>query len=343
MSSQIFIIAEAGVNHNGSLKRAVKMVEAAKRAGVNAVKFQLFVPELLVTPKVEMSSYQKKNLGTTMSQLRMLQAYRLSKSMLQELSKYARRHEIRLLVTPFDRESLRILLETKPAALKVDSGAIVDHPFLGEIAAARVPVILSTGASTLKEVKEAVTVIEQFHRKISLLHCTSMYPAPFHRVNLNAMRTMMEEFRYPVGYSDHSLGIEVSVAAAAMGARLIEKHFTLDRRLPGPDHKASAHPDELTAMVRAIRNVEKALGSFEKKPCPEEMRIMRCGRRSIVTIDRVRKGETFSRNNIAVKRPGTGLHPKYFKDVLGRIASCQIASSKPLSASYIKGFKAYGG
>lgn len=336
--NKVFIIAEAGVNHNGNLRLAKKMIDVASQAKVDAIKFQLFVPELLASPTLSLSSYQKKNLGKNYSQLKMLKELALKPNDFLNLVQHGKRKKILVLASAFDQESLKTLVESKPPLIKVDSGAITDHPLLKKIAATKIPVILSTGASAMNEIKEALKVIEKFHKKIILLHCTSLYPAPYHRINLNAMRTMAKECGYPVGYSDHSLGVEVSVAAVALGAKVIEKHFTLSRKMHGPDHAASIEPDELTEWAQSIRHVESALGSFEKKPCVEEIEVMKDGRRSIVAIKNLKKGDSLSEESIGIRRPGTGLHPKFYKRTLGKILSRDIRIGQPLTGDYIRGY-----
>jgi len=296
--NRTMIIAEAGVNHNGEIELAKKLIDAAAFAGADAVKFQLFVPELLVSPKAQMSLYQQNNMGKKMSQMEMLKQYVFDEKILIKLIEYAKKRRISLLITPFDNESLKVVKRLGRPYIKVDSGAITDHPFLEKIAKTGIPVILSTGASTVKEIKEAVAVIEQYHRKICILHCTSLYPSPYNKINLNAIVTMMKAFKYPVGYSDHSIGIEVAIAAVAMGAKVIEKHFTLNKKMKGPDHKASIDPYELVAMVRAIRNVEDALGSFEKKPSPDEKTVMKNGRRSIVALQTIARNDKWNKSMV---------------------------------------------
>jgi N,N'-diacetyllegionaminate synthase len=315
---KVFIIAEAGVNHNGDMNMAYKMIDQAVKAQVDAIKYQLYVSGNLVTSSLPMSEYQKENMNNNSSQLEMLQQYELAKEDLEKLIKYAEKKGILLIATPFDRDSVDALVALERPYIKVDSGAITDHPFLEYIAMTGIPLIVSTGASTMDEVREAVAVIEKHNRNITLLHCTAMYPAPYNRVNLFAIKEMINEFDYPIGYSDHTLGIEVSVAAVAMGATVIEKHFTLDRNMPGPDHAASLEPHELKEMVSAIRNIEKAMGNGMKKPSPSEIKNIPIARKSIVAKKSIKIGEKFSESNLTVKRPGTGICPMQWDDIMNQ-------------------------
>ncbi len=333
---KVFIIAEAGVNHNGDLGLAFQMIDQAVKAQVDAIKYQLYVSENLVTASLPMSGYQKENLDNNFSQLEMLQQYELAREDIEKLIKYAEQKGIMLIVTPFDRDSVDALVVLKRPYMKVDSGAITDHPFLEYIARTGIPLILSTGASTMDEVREAVTVIEEHNRNIILLHCTSMYPTPYDRVNLLAIKEMMDEFNYPIGYSDHTLGIEVPIAAVTMGAKVIEKHFTLDRSLEGPDHNASLEPDELLGMVRAIRNIEQALGVPDKTPFEEEMRIMKNGRRSIIAALDLKEGQRLAEKDVVIKRPGTGIPPKYLKTVIGGKVLRDIEHDSPIMETDIE-------
>ncbi len=332
----VFIIAEAGVNHNGDLRLAFQMIDQAVKAQVDAIKFQLYVSENLVTASLPMSEYQKDNMNNNFSQLEMLQQYELAKEDLGKLIKYAEQKGIMFIATPFDRDSVDALVALKRPYIKVDSGAITDHPFLEYIARTGIPLIVSTGASTMDEVREAVAVIEEHNRNITLLHCTSMYPAPYNRVNLFAIKEMINEFDYPIGYSDHTLGIEVPIAAVAMGAKVIEKHFTLDRSLEGPDHDVSLEPDELVEMVQSIRHIEQALGESEKKPFEEEMRIMESGRRSINAAIDLKKGQRLGEKDVVIKRPGTGISPKYLKTVIGKRVLHDIEHDSPIMETDIE-------
>jgi N,N'-diacetyllegionaminate synthase len=316
--SGCFLIAEAGVNHNGSLKIAKQLIDAAFRAGADAVKFQSFRTEEIVTPRAPKADYQKKYTGEK-SQFDMLKKLEFSEEQFLELVKYAKKKGIMFLSTPFDAGSADFLYGTGMPIFKISSGDLTNIPFLRHVAAYKKPVILSTGMSTLEEIREAVkAVYSKGNRRLTLLHCTSNYPAEYKDVNLRAMETLSEKFKLPIGYSDHTRGIEVSVAAAAMGARVVEKHFTLDRKLPGPDHKASLEPGELGQMIQCIRNIEKAMGDGVKKPVSSEDNIKKIARKSIVACCDIPKGTKITEEMLAVKRPGTGILPGDFNKVIGK-------------------------
>lgn len=319
--SRIYIIAEAGVNHNGSLEIAKKMVDVAREAGANAIKFQTFKAENIVTKNASRAEYQVKNTGEDTSQYSMLKKLELSYDDFRELKAYCDASGIEFLSTPFDLESIDFLQELGIRFLKIPSGEITNFPYLRKIGQTGMPVIMSTGMSTLEEVGDAIRVLREYGSdEISLLHCTTEYPAPLDSVNLKAMQTMAEAFNLPVGYSDHTSGIEVSVAAVAMGAVIIEKHFTLDRNMEGPDHKASLEPDELKAMVQSIRDVEMAMGTGEKGLSYSELKNVSVVRKSIVAKRAIRKGMLFSEDNLSVKRPGTGVNPMQWNKVIGLCA-----------------------
>lgn len=314
------IIAEAGVNHNGSLDIAKKMVEAAHRCGADVIKFQTYEVDSLVSAEAPMAEYQKKNTGRDESQRAMLEKLALTREEFSELADFCGKTGIEFLSTPFDISSV-YFLNPMQRFWKIPSGEITNYPYLREIGKTGKPVILSTGMSTLGEIHEALDVLKSAGTgSVTLLHCTTEYPTPPEHVNLLAMKTLEEEFGLPVGYSDHTQGIEVDLAAAAMGAVVIEKHFTLDRTMEGPDHKASLEPDELAAMVRGIRKVERALGSGRKEPGEEEMQNRVAARKSIVAARNIAEGEIFSEENITAKRPGSGISPMRWNDVLGRKA-----------------------
>lgn len=317
------IIAEAGVNHNGSLDVAMKMVDAAKAAGADYIKFQTFKTESLVTSSCEAADYQKENAGAS-DQASMLRKLELSYQDFRKLQEYCEQKGIGFLSTPFDLESIDFLASLKPDYMKVPSGEITNLPYLRRIAATGIPVIMSTGMSSLEDIRAALKPFKEAGYKsddIILLHCTTQYPAPMEEVNLRAMRTLKELFGYEAGYSDHTRGIEVAVAAAALGASVIEKHFTLDRNMEGPDHKASLEPGELQELVSAVRNVEKALGSGEKQITESELQNMGIARRSIVAARPIKKGEKISEEDICAKRPGTGISPMEWDKVVGSVAS----------------------
>lgn len=326
LKNGVFIIAEAGVNHNGDLETAKRLVDAAVVAGADAVKFQTFVPEEVVTGSAEKAPYQKANMfGCRETQLDMIRRLALSKEDFRTLKAYCDRAGIMFLSTPFDYYSVDLLDELGVPLFKIPSGELVNDRFLRYVAARGKPLIISTGMATLGEVEEALGVVQDAGaREITLLHCTSAYPASYEEVNLRAIITLRHAFGLPVGYSDHTPGIEVAVAAVALGARVIEKHFTLSRSMEGPDHKASLEPDELAAMVRAIRNVERALGDGRKRPSPGEQDVMRAARRSLVAAVDIAAGELITSDKLAVKRPGTGISPKMWDVVVGRRARVDI-------------------
>lgn len=315
--SRTLIIAEAGVNHNGSLAMAKELVDVAKACGADIVKFQTAKLDSLVSKSAHMADYQKKNIGIEESQKDMLRKLLLSFEDFVELASYCREAGITFLSTPFDIESIHFLDQMQDI-WKIPSGEITNYPYLVEIAKTGKKVILSTGMAEMNEIEAAVRLLEKYGTKdITILHCTTEYPAPIKDVNLNAMKTLRERFGYPVGYSDHTQGIEVDLAAAALGAAVIEKHFTLDRDLPGPDHKASLEPHELKAMVEGIRKIETALGSPEKKLSEAELRNRDVARKSIVARKAIKKGDVFTEDSITTKRPGNGISPMRWNDVLG--------------------------
>ena len=319
-----FIIAEAGVNHNGDINLAKKLIDKAKEGGVDAVKFQTFMAEDLVTKEGEMADYQKKNTGETESQLAMLKKIELSPGEFEELKKYCDKKNIIFLSTPHTEDAIDFLEPLVPA-YKVGSGDLTNIPFLEKIARKKKPIILSTGMATLSEVKEAVGTIKKAgNNKIILLHCTTNYPCPLEEVNLKAMLILKKEFNLPVGYSDHTLGITVPIMAATLGAVILEKHFTINKNLPGPDHKASLEPDELREMVIAIRNTEKALGGGVKKPTKSEEKIKKVVRKSIIAKIDIPKGAKITDEILIIKRPGNGIQPKYLHKVIGKIARGDI-------------------
>lgn len=321
MNSPI-IIAEAGVNHNGSIELAKKLVDAAKDAGADYVKFQTFRAENLVTKSSRTASYQKTNCNAD-SQLDMLKKLELPFEAFAELSRYCTECGIGFMSTPFDAESINFLANLGMDFMKVPSGEITNLPYLRLVAKTRIPVIISSGMSTLGEIEAALNVFYENgydSSEITLLHCNTEYPTPFTDVNLLAMVTLRDAFGVATGYSDHTKGIEVPVAAAALGAVVIEKHFTIDRNLPGPDHVASLEPHELKAMVSSVRNVTDALGSPRKTVSPSERKNIAVARKSIVASRKITKGEIFSEDNLTVKRPGSGLSPMLWDLVIGKPA-----------------------
>jgi N,N'-diacetyllegionaminate synthase len=318
------IIAEAGVNHNGDPDLARRLIDVAADAGADLVKFQTFNADRLVTAVAAKADYQRETTDATETQHAMLRRLELTRPMHEALIAHCRTRGIRFFSTAFDLESIDLLVELGLDRFKVPSGELTNLPYLRHIGQLRLPVILSTGMATMAEIGAALTALEAAgtpREQITVLHCTTEYPTPFEDVNLRAMRAIGETFGVAIGYSDHTLGIEVATAAVALGASVIEKHFTLDRTLAGPDHRASLEPDELAAMVRAIRNVERALGDAIKRPSPSEMKNLPLARKSIVARRAIRAGERFSAENVTTKRPGTGLSPMQWDQVVGRVAA----------------------
>ena len=319
----VFIIAEAGVNHNGSLDLARQLIDVAADAGVDAVKFQTFIAENLVTKNAKKSEYQKETTGSVETQFDMLKKLELSVDMHKELIAYCQVKNIIFLSSPFDYDGINLLSELGMQIFKVPSGEITNLPYLRHVGSLEKKVVLSTGMSSLVEVEDALMVLIEAGTKkenITILHANTMYPTPMKDVNLNAMLTIQNKFDIAVGYSDHTLGIEVDIAAVAMGASIIEKHFTLDKTMEGPDHKASIEPNELKKMVFSIRNIEKALGSYEKKPSPSEIVNISNSRKSIIASQSVNKGELLSEKNIITLRPGGGISPMRWNEVINTIA-----------------------
>lgn len=317
------IIAEAGVNHNGDLAVAKELIDVAANAGADWVKFQTFNADRLVTESAKKADYQSRTTDADESQYEMIRKLELTREMHELLIKYCRSREVQFFSTGFDLESIDLLVELGLESFKIPSGEITNLPYLRHVGQYGKPVILSTGMASLGEVEVAVNVLAQVGTPrscITVLHCNTEYPTPMADVNLRAMLTIRSALGVEVGYSDHTLGIEVATAAVAMGATVIEKHFTLDRNLPGPDHKASLEPDELKAMVMAIRNVEKAMGDGIKRPSSSEIKNKRIARKSIVAAHAIREGEVFSESNLVAKRPGTGLSPMLWDEVVGRKA-----------------------
>lgn len=316
--NRVFIIAEAGVNHNGDINLAKKLIDEAKKAGADAVKFQTFKAKNLASKDAKQAKYQEKNIGKSEDQQSMLKKLELSYEEFKELASYCKKIGIEFMSTAFDFESIEFLKSLDMKMWKVPSGEITNLPYLEKIAGLNLPVIISTGMSTMNDVRAAVKIFEEKNsRELTILHCTTEYPAPFNEVNLNAMVSLEREFSYKVGYSDHTMGIEVPIAAVAMGARMIEKHFTLDRNMEGPDHKASLEPQELSKMVSSIRNVEKALGNGVKEPSDSEMKNREVARKSIVAKGEIKEGEIFSSDNLTTKRPGNGISPMKWYEIIG--------------------------
>lgn len=316
----VYIIAEAGVNHNGSFDLACRLVDAAKAAGADCIKFQTFRAQNLVSRNAGKADYQKATTGDG-SQADMLTKLELSYEAFSRLKQYCEEVGITFLSTPFDLESVAFLDALGVPFWKIPSGEVTNLPYLEALAKTGRPVVMSTGMCEMDEIEAALRVLREHGTSdIRLLHCNTEYPTPFADVNLRAMETMRRAFGVEVGYSDHTKGIEVPIAAAALGATIIEKHFTLDRNMDGPDHKASLEPDELAAMVSAIRNIEQALGSGEKTASPSERKNIAVARKSIVAKRAIKAGERLTEDNLTVKRPGSGVSPMRWRDVLGTAA-----------------------
>lgn len=321
--TKVFIIAEAGINHNGSVNIAKKMIDTAVIAGADAVKFQTFKTGAIACKNAPKADYQKQAAEQSETQFDMLKKLELDKTAHEKLIAYCREKRIIFLSTPFDLNSIDMLDNLGLQIFKISSGEITNLPYLRKIGALNRKIILSTGMSIIKEVKQALSILIQagtLKEKITLLHCNTAYPAPYEDVNLQAMCTMKKIFDINVGYSDHTLGIEIPIAAAALGAVIIEKHFTLDKNMPGPDNKVSIEPDEFKTMVCCIRNIEKALGDGVKAPSPSELKNMAAARKSIVASCKINRGEVLSKENLAVKRPGTGISPMEWDSVIGTVA-----------------------
>jgi N-acetylneuraminate synthase len=334
-----FIIAEAGVNHNGNMLLAKKLVDIAADASADAVKFQTFNSKNVVTKYADIAKYQEENIGKKESQLDMIKKFELSYDKFLILKRYCDKKKIIFLSTPHSHDAIDLLQDIVPF-YKVSSSDLTNIPFLKKIAKKDKMLIISTGMATLDEVKEAVRTIEdENNKKIVLLHCTTSYPCQLKDVNLNAMKTIMREFDYPVGYSDHTLGYNVSKLAVREGASVLEKHFTIDKNMKGPDHKASLNPEELKELVRLIRNKELdgckyedlIMGSYEKKPTKEEIEISKFVRKSIVANIDIFKGTTITEEMLVIKRPGWGIKPKYINKVIGNVAKRTIKQDTVLT------------
>lgn len=328
-SNSTYIIAEIGVNHNGDINLALKMIDAAYEAGADAVKFQSFKSDKLVSRFAEKAKYQQDHTGTNETQLEMLKKLELSPEDHLIIKEYCAKKNIDFLSTPFDEETAIFLKEIGIHAYKVGSGDLTNIPFLRKIDEFGLPIILSTGMSNLGEIEEALEVINK--SSIALLHCTSSYPAPVEDINLRAMVTIQKAFNKVVGYSDHTEGIEIALAAVALGARIIEKHFTLDKNLPGPDHKASLEPHEFKQLVKSIRIVEKSLGDGVKRCMPSEENTKEVARKSLVVSQNLKPGDILTRKNLAIKRPGTGIQPKDYNLLLGKTVKREVKQDQVLT------------
>ena len=329
----VFIIAEAGVNHNGSLELAKKMALVAKECGANAVKYQTAVPELVISRFAPKAEYQKEQTGDAESQLEMVRRLHFDFEGHRELKEYCDSIGIQYMSAPFDIPSVKFLASLKLPVMKVPSGEITNLPYLEAVAETGIPVILSTGMSTLSEIEDAISVLENGGcPEITVLHCNTEYPTPYEDANVGAMLALRERFGTKVGLSDHTCGWECDVAAAALGAAVIEKHFTLDKNMEGPDHKASLDPEELKALCTAIRRVEEALGTGKKHVTASEARNRPVARKSIVAARPITKGEMYTADNLIVKRPGTGISPMRWYDVLGKVAPRDFAEDECIEA-----------
>lgn len=328
-SHQVYIIAEIGVNHNGSLDLAFQSIKEAKKCGADAVKFQTFKAEKLVVSNAQKANYQNRNTDAQESQLDMLKKLELNYKDFVLIKEYCHEMQIDFLSTPFDEESAEFLNSLNIDAFKVSSGDMNNIPFLQQLDQYQRPIILSTGMADLEEVRYSVQSIK--NSPLVLLHCTSDYPAPIEEVNLRVIHTLQQEFRTIVGYSDHTKGIEVSIAAVAMGASIIEKHFTLDKKLPGPDHESSLNPEEFASLVHSIHIIEKAMGDGVKRCMPSEESTKIAARKSLVLARDKKGGEVLGKEDIAIKRPGTGIEPRFYHDIMGKVLLRDIDSDHVLT------------
>ena len=334
----VYIIAEIGCNHNGDFNLAKKMVDVAVECGVDAVKFQTFKADLLISKYAPKAEYQKKTTGTEDSQLEMTRRLELSFEEYLELRDYCLEKGVDVFSTPFDEESLDFLISTDMPVYKIPSGEITNLPYLEKIGKQNKKVILSTGMATLEEIHAAVKILEDNGTEdISILHCTTEYPTKYPDLNLNVISTLKKKFpNQKIGYSDHSIGYEVPIAAATLGAEIIEKHFTLDNDMPGPDHKASATPDILERLVKGVRIVETSLGKYEKEPVEAEIKNKIVARKSIIAKKAIEKGEVFTEENITTKRPGNGISPMNWYDILGKVSEYDFEEDMLIKHSEFK-------
>lgn len=320
--NRVLIIAEAGVNHNGNIDIAYKLIDEAKKSGADIIKFQTFKTESVISKFAEKAKYQKNTTNSHESQFEMVKKLELDFEEFLKLKEYCNKMDIEFLSTPFDFGSIDFLNNLGISFWKIPSGEITNLPYLEKIGETKKSVIMSTGMANMNEIEKAIDVLKSKGTDdISILHCNTEYPTPFEDVNLKAMNSIKERFNCKVGYSDHTKGIEVPIAAVAMGAKVIEKHFTLDRNMEGPDHRASLEPDELKKMVDSIRNIEKALGDGIKEPSKSEIKNIEIARKSIVALKNIKKGDVFTEENITTKRPGSGISPMKWYEVLGKKAT----------------------
>lgn len=332
MMEHVFIIAEAGDNHNGSFELALKLVDKAVEAGADCVKFQTFITENVISKFAEKAEYQKENTGEEETQFEMVKKLELSFEQFREIQAYCKKRGILFLSTPFDLESIEFLEEIDIPFWKIPSGEITNLPYLEKIAQTRKKIVLSTGMCTMEEIEAALAVLkENGAGEIAILHCNTEYPTPYSDVNLRAMQAIQEKFHVKIGYSDHTRGIEVPIAAVACGAQIIEKHFTLDKNMEGPDHKASLEPEELKQMVQSIRNIEMAMGKSEKFPTDSERKNIEIARKSIVAKCKIKKDEILTEKNLSIKRPGNGISPMEWYDVIGTKARKDFEEDEMIS------------
>lgn len=334
---KVLIIAEAGVNHNGDLDLAKKLIDAAANAGADYVKFQTFKTESLVSKDAKQADYQTENSGIKESQYEMLKRLELDINAHKELISYCKNAKIKFLSTAFDHESIGLLNDLEIACFKIPSGEVTNAPYIEHIASKGKPVILSTGMCNMQDIEAAFSILRKHLKKddITILHCNTAYPTDMNDVNLKAMQSIQKEFDVKVGYSDHTLGIEVPIAAVALGAVLIEKHFTLDKSLPGPDHKASLNPTELARMVESIRNIEKALGSGIKKPSASEKQNIFAARRSVHSASEIKAGTIIKEEHLVMLRPGDGISPMDMQQILGKTVKGDIPAHYKITWSDI--------
>ena len=335
MTNQVLIIAEAGVNHNGSVVQAKQLIDVAVEAGADFVKFQTFIAEEGITKKADKADYQLNTTDKDETQFEMIKKLELDREAHEDLIQYCSQKGIQFLSAAFDHPSIKLLHELDLPFYKIPSGEITNLPYLRHIGRMGKPIILSTGMANLKEVEVAINILEESgtpRKEITALHCNTSYPTPMEDVNLKAMLSIRDKLNVKIGYSDHTLGIEVPIASVAMGACVIEKHFTLSRDMEGPDHKASLCPKELKEMVHAIRNIEKALGDGVKRPSSSEIKNISVARKSIVAAKDILKGETFWKEHLAAKRPGTGISPMRWDEIIGTVAKRDFAKDEAIEA-----------
>ncbi len=337
--ARTFVIAEAGVNHNGDFDTAIKLIDAAKIAGADAVKFQTFKAHECTNPNSPLAEYQEKNSQEITNQFDLLKSLELDFADFDKLKSYAEEKGLIFLSTPDGLESLHKLEQIKVSAIKIGSGELNNKLFLSQIGKTGLPVILSTGMGTIGEVQNAIEILSNSGAgKLHLLHCTTGYPITESEANLRVITTLQQAFQLPTGYSDHTLGIEAAIAAVSLGAKIIEKHLTLDKSMHGPDHLASANPDEFQKMVSAIRKVEKMLGNPIKVPSESELEIVKSVRRSLCVNTSIKKGQAITADKLELKRPGTGISPEFYEIIIGRVAAKDLARNEVLTWSAIGGF-----